>query len=162
MEITTLLSISDLVEFLMFVLLATLRTVIVDIVGWRVLLGLMQRVPQTWVYARRLGFNVYSYSHAVSFIISNATSYYLNKYFVFLNSESKTTSKEVIEFIIVSSVSLILSILVIHYITISKYVIKLTTPYPIIKRHIPIIAKLCAIAVTILINYFGYKFLVFS
>jgi len=149
-------------EIVIFSLLAVIRTFVVDIVGWRLLVFWMERNPWSWEYVTKIKLNVYSYSHGIAFVVSSIASYLLNRFITFDASSVDSETRVFVEFMSVSIFTLVVSVIIINVLTSNKLILRLSQKFPIIKDYWPMTAKLITIALTMVINFTGYKFLVFN
>ncbi len=155
---------TELIRFLTFAIIgfgnATLDTVI-----WKLLVNFFQRRTDLIKKFHKFGFNEYSLSHSLSFVISATSSYFWNKSLTF--SDSKTTDNlQIFRFFGVASFSWFITTLFLNFLTenaeISHFIKTKFTNYPIIPKHWPLIAKILTIGVSMITNFVGYKFFVFN
>jgi len=158
-------------EFLVFTILAIIRTVVLDIVLWRWLVSWMERNPWTWEYVKPFGLNVYAYSHAIMFIVSGSASYVLNRYITFRSPEVNNEVASAVTFFSINIITLVLSVFFLNWLTSSIYLKQTVSKLWFIRSHAfmrdmllghwPLISKIITIGVIMVLNYLGYRYLVF-
>jgi putative flippase GtrA len=148
-------------QFVIFVFWAVVRTLIVDIIGWRAVVSVLDR--RVWVenILHKIQLNVYAFTHILTFIVSNLASYYLNRYLTFQNQTKGAEVQIVTSFWLVSGFSLVISTLLLNWMTGSQLILNFVEKYQFINPNWPLMAKLLTIGVTMVTNYVGYVLLVF-
>jgi putative flippase GtrA len=100
----------------------------------------------------------------ISFIAAATNSYFMNKYWTFAGQGTSNKKIEISEFIIVTVFGLIVNVAVAS-ITVTFIAPSLFPILPILKDHVnlwPSIGKLAGTAVGLMLNFLGYKFVVFE
>jgi|694.fasta_scaffold26453_4 putative flippase GtrA len=150
---------SEIRSFVIFVILAVIRTII-DLILWRFLVWVFQE-DSLWVkISQRFGLNRYALAQALSFVVSAIISYVSNKEYAFESTQADSLWLY-FKFGVVTGLGLLSSVWVIEFLTTNNYILAKIKPYPIIQKHWPLLAKLATIFVTLVINYFGMRFWVF-
>lgn len=107
---------------------------------------------------------VYALFATISFTVAATNSYFMNKYWTFSGLGTKNRKIEVSEFLVVTIFGLVVNVIVASVVV--TYVAPSLFPLlPILKDHAnlwPSIGKLCGTAVGLMLNFLGYKFVVFE
>ena len=148
-------------RFVVFVILAVVRTVLIDIIGWRILVAILKDKKWLENILKPIKLNVYAFVHIITFVFSNLGSYYANRYITFQNQSQGTEQQLILNFLLVSGVSLIISVVLINWLTSSIKVLNLVSKNNLLNKHWLIVAKILTVGVTMITNYIGYAFLVF-
>ena len=106
----------------------------------------------------------YGFFATISFIFAATNSYFMNKYWTFSGLGTKNRKIEVSEFLIVTVFGLVVNVVI------ASLVVNLVAPgifpyIPVLNSHAvlwPSIGKLCGTAVGLVMNFLGYKFVVFE
>lgn len=109
----------------------------------------------------RIGLNKFSFAHGEAFIVANIGSYFLNRTFTFAGEPIEDTSRSIGAFFAVSAFSLVISVLLINFLTINQAVLSFSRTNKYLEKYWPTIAKFLSIFVTLITNFIGYKFLAF-
>ena len=155
---------SELIRFLTFAIIG-LGNATLDTVIWKILVNFFQHKKDLIHKFHKFGFNEYSLSHALSFVISATSSYFWNRALTF--ADSKTNDNlQVFKFFGVASFSWFITTLFLNFLTenaqISHFIKTKFANFPIIPKHWPLIAKILTIGVSMITNFVGYKFFVFN
>lgn len=133
------------IQFMRFILVGFLNTA-VDF-GILNLLMVIFRVYDGWPF---------SLFKAISFSCAVTNSYFLNKFWTF-QKEDKAKIQEFSKFLIISIIALLINV------SLSSFLVNKIGPQfnisPILWANL---SALITVGVTILINFFGYKYLVFK
>jgi putative flippase GtrA len=169
------------VQFVVFGLIGVWNTIF-DIVVWKVVVIILERAARNrttknWLLVRlnNLGLNRYSFAQGVSFVAANTLSYFLNRYITFRDSIGGNNPAAILRFFTVSLFALIISVLLINFLTKNQRILNYSNSLSIRISKIvsrlpdwilklidwPRVAKVITIAITLLINFVGYKFWVF-
>jgi putative flippase GtrA len=154
----------DLIQFFKVGAVGVVNTLF-DLLIWRTLSNFLEKRNVKLPFV-----NNYVFAHTISFIFALFLSFYLNKTFAFGDS-SKYEGKTFSLFVIISVGSWLMGTVLFTRLT-AKDVIPKVHNY--IKTRIislqqqelfisnwPLVAKILVTLVTLISNYFGYKFLVF-
>jgi putative flippase GtrA len=169
-------------QFLVFGLIGVWNTLF-DLAVWKVLVAIFSlprftRKPRPpFMRLQRVGLNRYSVAQAISFILANTVSFFLNRSITFNQSQSDYQPQALVRFFIVSLTALCVSVLLINFLTKNSKVLKfvsnlnfwekLKTVRPFFAAKLinqldwPLVAKLITVIFTLVINFIGYKFWVF-
>jgi putative flippase GtrA len=149
-------------EFAIFAILAAIRTYLVDILLWQILISYLEKVNWDNVITKRLRLNVYSFAHIITFILSSTLSYLLNRFLTFNQTNVLNELYSILAFFGVNIITLVLSTIILNYLTNVDTNNKYISKYGLIKKNWVVIAKLFTIVITMIINYLAYKLFIFS
>ncbi len=135
-------------QFLIFAGIGVMNTAL-DFVLWH---GLVKLFKSDWHFFGRT-INNYTYCQSISYAIAVIFSFFMNKIFAF-KSEGNFAI-----FILLNLLALALSTTAINLATNHKALI--ISRFPFLSKHFYSIIKLSVVLFTMLISYFGYKYLVF-
>jgi putative flippase GtrA len=151
---------SEIRSFVIFFVLAVIRTII-DLILWRILVWVFQE-DSWWVkLSKKFGLNRYALAQALSFVVSAVISYFSNKEYAFGNTQPDSLWLY-FKFGVVTTAGLLASVWTIEFLTTNKFILEKIKPYKLLQDHWPLLAKLCTVAVTLVINYFGMRLWVFA
>jgi putative flippase GtrA len=85
----------------------------------------------------------------------------LNRYITFSDTNQLTNPELVTKFVVVSVITLVISVWLINFLTSEKFILEKVKLFDLVNKHWPLLAKIGTIGVTMLINYFGYRWFVF-
>ncbi len=151
---------TEIYRLFIFTVLAGVRTLL-ELILWKGLVLGLEKSEKIQGWLKIIKLNIYAFSHCISFIASVLASYYLNRYVTFSDTNQLTNPQVVSKFIAVSLVTLILSVWLINFLTSNKRILNEVKKYKLVNKHWPLLAKIGTIGVTMLINYFGYRWFVF-
>jgi putative flippase GtrA len=154
---------AEFLRFVTFGLIGVFNTLF-DLAIWKSVVFLTQKNPAFIQTLQTKKLNEYSFAQAIAFILANIFSYFLNRFITFKDSVITDTTGSLLKFIFVSLIAFTVSVVSMNILTkntavTEKFVSKLPQ---LLQKHWPILAKLCVVVITLLINYFGYKLLVFK
>jgi len=150
---------SELLTFIIFVLVAIVRTII-DVVLWQILVWILNDNSPIVRFFKRFNLNEYAIAQAISFLVSAVISYVSNKEITFSNSEPDSLEL-IVRFSVVTGIGLVASVWAIEFLTTFPRILKKVHKYPLIEKYWPLIAKLVTVGITLVINYIGLRFWVF-
>ncbi|GAB4143425.1 MAG: hypothetical protein OHK0017_00800 [Patescibacteria group bacterium] len=151
---------SDVRSFLIFGIIGVWNTAF-DLALWEIILRLIKPDSALDKFANKIKLNRFSISHAIAFVIANIVSYYLNKNFAFDGVKLKNEYASFGSFFAVSLFSLVISTLLINYLTKNEKIHSWTSKDARLEKWWPQIAKLLVVSITMFTNFFGYKIFVF-
>lgn len=144
--------------FILFFVVAVIRTLL-DLALWQFLVYLLERNKELLdSLLQRTKLNQYAIAQVIAFIVSVIISYASNRN-IFGGDSSFTY--QVTTFIIVAVVALVASVWTIEVLTTNTKILKKVEDYKLINKHWPMIAKIASSVITLVINYLGYRFIVF-
>jgi putative flippase GtrA len=149
----------EVIRFIVFNVLAVIRTIL-DILVWRFLVWCFQPEFKITKFFEKFKLNRYAISQGISFIIASFVSYYSNKIITF-DDEKEVSLQSILYFILISVVSLVISVWMMEWLTSDKKIQAKIANYKMLVKYWPLLAKIATIVVTLFINYFGQKYLVF-
>jgi putative flippase GtrA len=161
--------IREMIRFITFALIG-LTNAILDIIIWKSLVKYFNSNKLFTKYIHKTPLTNYSCAHAISFVITVISSYFLNKTFTFASQNSG--GEQIIKFFLVSIFSWIITTTVLTFLTkegartnivtlISHYEVKLKIKSKIFSNNWYLIAKILTIMISMVTNYLGYRLLVF-
>jgi putative flippase GtrA len=150
----------ELITFIKFIAVAIVRTLF-DIILWRFFVYVLKDDSKGAKFFQKLKLNKYAAAQAISFIISMVISYFSNLILVFGESKNGILV-EMFQFALVSVVAFFASVWFIEWATTAKYILDQVKKIKILEDHWPLMTKLLSIGITVVINYLGYRFLVFA
>jgi putative flippase GtrA len=103
----------------------------------------------------RQGF-YYTFFKTISFVVAITNSYFMNKYWTFVNNEKRNEIVELSEFVIVSLVGFVINV------GVATLVVKFISIPPGAENLWPTFGALCGTVVGLVWNFFGYKLIVFE
>ncbi len=109
------------------------------------------------IFATNTGRNGFYYSvyKTVGFIVALVNSYFLNKYWTFASAKQKRAA-EFGQFVVISLASLFVNVIT------SSYMVNNFQAPPGLIQYWPSIAAIVGTAASFILNFLGYKFLVFK
>ena len=144
-------------QFFLFALIGVFNTAF-DFLLWRFLV----KIINLEINIFKLKLNKYSISQVLSYSCVTVFSYNLNKIFTF-KSEGNFFS-----FLVVNFVAMVFSTLIINFLTQhksdilkSRIVLYFDRFIPLLDKNFLSFVKISVVFITMLISFFGYKFLVF-
>jgi putative flippase GtrA len=150
----------EVYRLMVFAVLAGVRTIL-ELFLWKGLVIIGEKSEKIQSLLGFIKLNIYAASHGVSFIASVLASYFLNRYITFSDTNQLTNPELVFKFTFVSIITLIISVWLINFLTSEKFILEKVKLFNLINKHWPLLAKIATIGVTMLINYFGYRWFVF-
>jgi putative flippase GtrA len=163
---------SDVSRLIAFSSIGVFNTLF-DIFLWKLLLYFTQDVARI-KSIKLLSFeiSIEAVCHAVSYLLSIFVSYYLNTLFTFSDAKN-SNSNSVIIYFLVSIFSLLCTTLLLNLMFRNKTISKIrqhliyfeNTKFKnskMIKNYWPLFCKVVVTLVSLIINYVGYKYLVFN
>lgn len=150
----------EIQRFIIFSVLAAVRTIL-ELGLWKGLVIIGEKTSKIQSLLKVIKLNIYAFSHAISFVASVLASYYLNRYITFSDTNQLNNPQLLSKFIVVSLITLVISVLLINFLTSWKVLMKEIEKNNLLQKHWPLLAKILTIGVTVLINYVGYKWFVF-
>lgn len=136
----------ELIQFLIYAVIGVWNTVLDFALFW-LFINLFDRLkwPKNFILNKTVS------AHCLSFIIANVQSYFLNKTFAFAGSKN---DGGFLLFFLVSCFTLGVS-------SSALYLITKGQPKDKINKKRAFIGKIVASAISMIVNYLGYKFIVF-
>jgi putative flippase GtrA len=150
----------SIIQFLTFLIIGVWNTAF-DFGIWQVVSNLIKPDSKFNKKLQKLNLNRYSFAHVTAFVVANFVSYFLNRFFTFNSQHSTDQSFTVFKFFIVSLVSLSLTTFCLNYLTKSNNVLNFNKKYKFLEKYWPQVAKLIVVVLSMFLNFFGYKYLVF-
>jgi putative flippase GtrA len=150
----------EVYRLFIFVVLAGVRTLL-ELGLWKFLVVIGEKSEKITSFLSLIRLNIYAFSHGVSFIASVIASYFLNRYITFSDTNQLTNPELVTKFVVVSVITLVISVWLINFLTSEKFILEKVKLFDLVNKHWPLLAKIGTIGVTMLINYFGYRWFVF-
>lgn len=150
----------EVYRLFIFTVLAGVRTLL-ELGLWKFLVVIGEKSEKITKLLSIIRLNIYAFSHGVSFIASVIASYFLNRYITFSDTNQLTNPALVTKFVVVSVITLIISVWLINFLTSEKFILEKVKLFDLVNKHWPLLAKIATIGVTMLINYFGYRWFVF-
>lgn len=141
---------------------------------WKTLTIIFEKSPKIKEILSKIGLNIYSGAQIFSFAVAVLSSFILNSTFTWKAKNPFGSSKQIILYFAVSIFTWCLTILFLNMFTnnmfLSKYnklVLKIENEHfmpSIIKKHVdyPLIIKVLSIGISMLSNFVGYNYIVFS
>lgn len=150
----------ELQQLLKFILVAVFRTLL-DILIWHFLVLSIKDRKKILQFFDKYKLNEFAIAQVFAFVVSVIISYYINKIFVFETKDNNQELATLLKFFGISLVSFFASTWIINFLTSNSKMLKFSKISPLLEKNWPLVAKILTIGVTLLINYFGYYFLVF-
>lgn len=152
---------SEGVRIVKFSVVAVIRTLL-DILMWKGLVFIIQKNPNWETKIKKIKLNSYSFAHGVSTVISIIISYFANKILVFESNNQISNAEEIFRFAVVSFTAMFVSTLAMQQVCENKIFNFPKNWHPLLDKHWAFIAKLMAIAITMVINYVGLRLWTFA
>lgn len=149
----------QLIQFLSYFIVGVWNTLF-DFGIWQTLVILIKPNSKFSNLLEKYKLNRYSFAHATAFLIASFVSYFLNKYFVFANSENKSSASFPL-FMLVSFFSLGITTFYVNFMTKNEAVLRIAAKNKYVHKFWPQFAKITAALISLFTNFFGYKFMVF-
>jgi putative flippase GtrA len=146
--------------FIIFTIIAVVRTLL-DIAFWQYLVWIFKDTNPLVKLSLKYNLNKYALAQFISFLVASVISYYSNKFITFKDNAADSFSM-VGKFLAISILALVVSVWLIEFLTTNKRILKIVQRYPLVMRFWPLTCKLITVFVTLVINYFGQRFWVFS
>lgn len=146
--------------FIIFIVLAVIRTLL-DIITWRFLVWVFQPNLGIVIFFQKRNLNRYALSQIISFVLATIISYYSNKIITFADT-TPDNWLSIFYFSLISIISLVISVWMIEVMTSHKKILDWVSKYPLLLKYWPMMVKIATIVVTLFINFFGQKYLVFK
>jgi putative flippase GtrA len=130
----------------------------VDFVSFWILLNVFEKLKTQTLF----GLRVTTISNVIGFAIANSVSFILNTFFTFSDSKA---NRGWIPYLLVSLFSLSVSTILVQLLTSDKTYKKLNAKIfrnLLSQKHYALVIKLFTVLITMITNYFGYKFFVYS
>jgi putative flippase GtrA len=151
---------NEITRFIIFGVVSALRTV-AELVFWRLLVSVCERKPNFVKKLHVYKLNQFSFSHILSFVASVTASFYLNRYLVFSDTLKNSSNFLILNFVVVSLFTLLISTISINLLTENSTVLKYVHKYNFVRKHWPLFAKIITICITMMLNYGMYRWVIF-
>jgi len=149
-------------EFSVFVVLAIIRTYLVDILGWQMVIKYLEKTNWDNQITKKIRLNIYSFAHLITFILSSLLSYLLNRFVTFNSKQTLNEYFSILTFFTVNLFTLFLSTILLNYLTSLDKDKLIFSKFDIIDNNWIILSKIFTVVVTMFINYFAYKIFIFT
>lgn len=156
---------NELLQILRFGLVGVWNTVFSLSLFWLFFKGLQKYTGKKT--AKFFGIKIEAIAQGVSFLLANIVSYQLNSRFTF--GDNNSTNTKFVLYVVISTISLLVSSGIMQYFTEEKFFKKtssvVTRVFPKLNLkydYFVFLVNLGSIAAVMIINYLGYKYIVFN
>lgn len=163
----------ELARFTTFVIIGIINTVL-DTSLWHFLASFFAKKNLQFP----LALNRYAVAHALSFTISATSSFFMNRFWTWRDTDNYNFSSQLFKFYLVAVFSLAIGTILMNFLTKlePKFLLTFQTsdsnltensknfsfsPFVLQSKQWPLICKILTIGVTTFTNYFGYNLFVF-
>ena len=144
-------------QFLIFALIGVCNTAL-DFGLWEIFVKLLNGKSLT-IAGKQIA-NSYSLAHVFSSLIAFNFSFFMNKTFTFQSNVGYWEGFP--KFAIFSVLSMLVAAAILNFLTSTSHLQKLLPKHSFVQKYYPKICKVATILVVMFINYFGFKFVIFS
>jgi putative flippase GtrA len=144
-------------QFLIFALIGVCNTAL-DFGLWEVFVKLLNGKGLS-ITGKQIA-NSYSLAHVFSSLIAFNFSFFMNKTFTFGSSVGYWEGFP--KFASFSIVSMLIAAAILNFLTSTLHLQKLLPKHSLVQKYYPKICKVVTILIVMFVNYFGFKFIIFS
>ncbi len=144
-------------QFLIFAIIGICNTTL-DFVLWEIFVRLLKGKGLV-IFGKTIG-NSYSLAHIFSSLIAFNFSFFMNKTFTFQSSVGYWEGFP--KFAIFSIVSMLIAAFILNFLTSTSHLEKILPKKVATPKYYPKICKVTTIIIVMLLNYFGFKFIIFN